>query len=247
VYLAFPSRRGLLKIRSRPKIILMRAFVGTLNILLVFGAFSLLPMANATSLIFTSALFMPVLGIIFLGEKVGIYRASAILVGFIGVLIVAQPGASDGWNLLGVGLGLGAAIIAGTLGIMLRVLGQSEAPETVTFYFLQLGMLFLLPAMPFVATLPAWDEVPFIMGLGVSGFLMQITLTIAFKYAQAAIVAPCNYTQIVWATLLGWIVFSTIPSLHIMIGSAIIVVSSLIVFLRERYLARKGRLKLASI
>ncbi len=243
VMLAFPSRRGMLRIRSKPRIIVIRAIVGTANLVLVFAAFSLLPMANATALIFASALFIPVLGVLFLGEAVGPYRASAVIIGFIGVLTVAQPGGGESWNLLGVAFGLGAALIAASLGIMLRFLGQSESPDTVTFYFLFLGALFLAPIMPFIATMPDASDVPLLIGLGVSGFLMQISLTFAFKYAEAAIVAPFNYTQIIWAALLGWLVLSEAPTLNIIIGSAIIIASSMIVILRERHLARKGRLK----
>lgn len=241
--LLMPSKRGLLKIRSRPGIIAMRAVIGTLNLMLVFGAFSLLPMANATSLIFASALFIPILGLLFLGETVGPYRGTAIVLGFIGVLIVAQPSGEAGWNMLGIAMGLGGAFIAAWLGIMLRFLGQSEAPETVTFYFLFLGGLFVAPAMPFLGTVPTWHDVPLLLGLGMSGFLMQICLTMAFKYAPAALIAPLNYTQIVWATFFGWTIFGNIPTLNILIGSAIIISSSLIVILRERYLAKQGKLK----
>jgi len=187
-----------------------------------------------------------VLGLVFLGEGVAPYRASAVVLGFIGVLIVAQP-SGESWNLLGVALGLGGAFLAGTLGIMLRVLGQSEAPETVTFYFLLIGALFLLPVMPFIAVPPTMEQVPLLIGLGAAGFLMQICLTVAFKYAPAAVVAPFNYTQILWAALLGWLVFAEIPTSNIILGSAIIIASSMIVILRERYLARQGRLKRESV
>jgi len=243
VLLAFRSRRGMLKIRSKPGIIITRSIIGTLNLLLVFGAFSLLPMANATSIIFASALFTPLLGLMFLGEGIGPYRGSAVVLGFLGVLIVAQPGGDGTWDLLGVIMGLGGAFFAAALGIMLRFLGQSESPDTVTFYFLLIGALFLAPAMPFVAKMPGTDEILLLLGLGISGSLMQITLTIAFKYAPAAVVSPFTYTQIFWASFFGWAVFGDIPTLNILIGSAIIIASSLIVILRERYLAKQGRLK----
>lgn len=243
VLLLFPSQRGLLRIRSRPRIIFIRALVGTGNVIMVFGAFSLLPMANATSILFASALFIPVLGMIFLAEAVGPYRATAVIMGFIGVLIVVQPGAGGGWSFLGVVLALGSALVAAGLGILLRLLGQSEAPQTVTFYFLFFGLLLVAPAMPFVWQTPHWEDAPFIIGLGISGVTFQITLTIAFKYAPAAVVAPLNYTQIIWATLFGWLIFSEVPTLNIIIGAAIIISSSLIVIMREHYLARKGRLK----
>lgn len=243
VLLAFPSQRGLLRIRSRPGVIALRALVGTGNVIMVFGAFSLLPMANATSILFASALFIPVLGVIFLGETVGPYRATAVIAGFIGVLIVVQPGGDGDWSLLGAVLALGGACVAATLAVMLRLLGQSEAPQTVTFYFFFLSMLIIAPIMPFVWHTPHWEDAPYIIGLGLSGLSFQITLSAAFKYAPAVLVAPLNYTQIIWATLFGWLVFSDVPTLNIIAGAAIIISSSLIVIMRERYLARKGRLK----
>jgi drug/metabolite transporter (DMT)-like permease len=236
------GRWDTLKIHSNARVIIIRSLVGTLNILLVFGAFSLLPMAHATALIFASSLFTPVLGFLVLGEHVGPYRWSAVIVGFAGVLIVAQPGADASWSILGVALGLAAACVNSTLGLMLRVLGRSETPETMTFYFLLIGAVMLAPTMPFVATMPARDEILLLLGLGFSGALMQIFMSTAFKYAPAALVSPITYTQIVWATLFGWTIFGDFPTRTILIGSAIIIVSSLIVLLRERHLARKGRL-----
>jgi drug/metabolite transporter (DMT)-like permease len=234
------NRRDILTIKGRPRVLVIRSLVGTLNILFLFGAYALLPLADATALIFTSSLFVPLLGFFFLGERVGPYRWSAIVIGFIGVLFVAQPGGE--WNALGVALGLTAAFLNAALGTMLRLLGRTETPETMTFYFLLIGALILLPAMPFIGKLPQPDEIGLFIGLGLSGSLMQFLLSTAFKYAPAALASVFNYTQIIWAVLFGWAVFGEWPALNILIGAAIIIASSLIVILRERYLARKGKL-----
>ena len=235
------GRRDILTIHSKPRVLLVRSVVGTLNIMFMFGAFSLLPLADATSLIFTSSLFVPVLGFLFLGEHVGPYRWTAIAIGFIGVLWVAQPGGAE-WNVLGVALGLIAAFFNAVLGTMLRLLGRTERPETMTFYFLLIGAVMLVPVMPFIATMPTHDEIGLLIGLGLSGSLMQFLLSTAFKYAPAALASVFSYTQIIWATLFGWAVFGDWPASNILIGAAIIITSSVIVILRERYLARKGRL-----
>ena len=234
------GRRDILKIRSKPRVLVFRSLFGTMNILFMFGAFSLLPLANVTALIFTATLFIPILGFFLLGERVGPYRWSAVAVGFVGVICVAQPGGD--WNMLGVVLGLVAAFFNAVLGTLLRLLGRTEMPETMTFYFLLIGTLALAPFMPFLGTMPARDEIGLLIGLGISGCLMQFLLSVAFKNAPAALVSIFNYTQIIWATLFGWAVFGDWPSLNILIGAAIIIASSLIVVLRERYLARKGRL-----
>jgi drug/metabolite transporter (DMT)-like permease len=232
--------RDILTIRSKPRILITRSIMGTLSVLLLFGAFSLLPMANATALIFTSALFTPIFGYFVLGERVGPYRWSAIAVGFAGVLIVAQPG-GGGWHPLGVALGLTAAVVNSSLATMLRHLGKSESPDTMTFYFLAIGLLVLTPAMPFVATPPTWQEAGLLAGLGISGVAMPLLIATAFKYAPAALVAPFNYTQMIWATLFGFTIFGEVPESNILLGSAIIIGSSLIVILREHYIARRAR------
>lgn len=234
------GRRDILKVHSRRGIMITRSLVGTMNIMFVFGTFALLPLADATAIIFTAALFTPVLGFFVLGERVGPYRWSAVVLGFIGVVIVAQPGGD--WNFAGITLGLTAAFFQAVLASMLRLLGQSERPETMTFYFLFIGFTLLAPAMPFVATVPERSEILPLIGLGLSGALMQFLLSVSYKYAPAALVSPFNYTQIVWAIFFGWAFFSDWPAPNILIGSAIIIASSLIVILRERYLARKGRL-----
>jgi drug/metabolite transporter (DMT)-like permease len=234
------NRRDILTVNSKPRIMITRSVVGTMNIMFVFGTFALLPLADATAIIFTAALFTPVLGFFLLGEHVGPYRWSAVIVGFIGVLVVAQPGGE--WNVAGIALGLTAAFFQAILASMLRLLGKSEQPETMTFYFLLIGFTLLAPAMPFIATLPTRNEILPLIGLGLSGCAMQFLLSVAYKYAPAALVSPFNYTQIVWAILFGWAFFGDWPAPNILIGAAIIIASSFIVILRERYLARKGRL-----
>lgn len=233
-------QRQILKIHSKPIVVFTRSVVATGSILCVFGAFSLLPLADATALVFTSALFVPVLGFFFLGESVGKFRWSAIVVGFAGVLLIAQPG--GGWNVWGVVLGLAAALSNAVLGTMLRLLGRTEQPATLTFYLLAAGVVLLAPLMPFFGKMPAANEIGLLIGLGVSGIAMQLLITTAFKYAPAALASAFSYTQIVWATLFGWALFGDFPAANILIGAAVIIASSIVVILRERYLARKGAL-----
>lgn len=240
IAIVFFGQRQILQIHSKPRVVITRSVVATGSILCVFGAFSLLPLADATALVFTSALFVPVLGFFFLGERVGKFRWSAVLVGFVGVLLVAQPGES--WNLAGVALGLAAALFNAVLSTMLRLLGRTENPATLTFYLVFTGMLMLAPLMPFVGKMPAPNEIGLLIGLGISGTCMQLLITTAFKYAPAALASVFSYTQIVWASLYGWALFGEWPAVNILIGAAVIIGSSIIVILRERYLARKGAL-----
>lgn len=234
-------RRHIFKIASKPRVVVLRSVVGTLSIMLMFGTYALLPMADATAIIFTSSLFTPMLGFFVLGERVGPYRWSAVLVGFIGVIVVAQPGGEEHWNSLGLTMGLTAALVNSALATMLRHLGQSESPETLTVYFLMIGSTMLAPTMPFFATVPTLEECALLLGLGLCGIAMPMLIATAFKYAPAALISPFNYTQMIWATLFGWLVFADLPATNILIGSAIIIVSSLIVVFREHHIARKAR------
>ncbi len=234
------GRRDTLRVKSKPGIVITRSVIATASVICLFAAFSLLPLADATAFIFTSALFVPVFGYFFLGERVGVYRWSAILVGFAGVLVIAQP--SGNWNLAGILFALAGAVLNATLSTMLRLLGRTERQDTLTFYLLFVGLLLVTPVMPFIAVTPTKAEIPLLIGLGLSGFSMQLLLSTAFKYAPAALAALFSYTQIVWATLFGWAIFSEWPAPHILIGTAIIVTASVFVVLRENYLARKGRL-----
>jgi drug/metabolite transporter (DMT)-like permease len=234
------GRREILAIKSKPYVVFSRSIIATASIMCLFAAFSLLPLADATALVFTSALFVPIFGFFFLGERVGPYRLSAIIVGFIGVLIIAQP--TGEWNLLGVMFALSAAIFNAVLSTMLRLLGRTEHPATLTFYLMAVGGILLAPAMPFVATVPAKSEIGLLIALGLCGLGMQLLLSTAFKYTPAALAALFSYTQIIWATLFGWLIFDDWPASNIILGAAIIVVASVFVVLRESYLARKGRL-----
>jgi drug/metabolite transporter (DMT)-like permease len=236
------GRRDILLIQSKPGVVFTRSVVATLSITCLFAAFSLLPLADATALVFTSALFVPVFGFFFLGERVGRYRWSAILVGFAGVLVIAQP--TGDWNLLGVTFAIAAAVLNATLATMLRLLGRTERPETLTFYLLFVGLVLLAPAMPFIGKMPSAHEIWLFIALGLTGVVMQLLLSTAFKYAPAALASLFSYTQIIWATIFGWAIFGDWPASNIIIGAAIIITASIFVVLREHYLARKGRMTL---
>jgi drug/metabolite transporter (DMT)-like permease len=236
IAIALFRRREILQVQSKPYVVFTRSVVATLSVICLFGAFSLLPLADATALVFTSALFVPVFGFFF----VGVYRWSAIAVGFAGVLVIARP--TGDWNALGVAFALGAAVLNATLATMLRLLGRTERPETLTFYLLFAGLILLTPVVPFIGTLPAASDIPLIIALGLSGVVMQLLLSTAFKYTPAALAALFSYTQIIWATLFGWAIFGQLPAWNIAAGAAVIVMASIFVALREHYLARKGRL-----
>lgn len=225
------GKRDILAIQSKPAAIGVRAVVGAISLITTFAAYSLMPMAETTVLLFTASLFIPVLGVIFLHEKVGPYRWAAVAIGFIGVVIMTSPAGSV--NGLGVTVALIAALMHATLQIILRYLGKFERPETVAFYFLVIGTLVTALPLPFVAVIPTVAELPLLLGLGLSGAAAQWLLSVAFRNAPAAIVTVFNYSGIVWATFFGWLIWNDWPLPAVLAGAAVVIASNGVVIWRE--------------
>ena len=236
------GKRDILIIRSKPSLVGLRALLGAVSLMTTFAAFSLMPMAETTVLLFTASLFIPVLGVIFLGERVGPYRWSAVVIGFAGVVIMTGPVGQV--SAIGITVAIAAALMHATLQIVLRYLGRYERPETITFYFLVIGTLVTALPLPFVAVTPTMAEVPLLFGVGLSGALAQWLLSIAFRNAPAAIVTVFNYSGIVWATLFGWLIWNDWPLPTVLIGAGVVIASNGLIIWRE---SRTGRITGARI
>jgi drug/metabolite transporter (DMT)-like permease len=236
------GKRDILVIRARPMLIGIRAVLGVVGLVVTFSAFRLMPMADTTALLFTSSLFIPLLGVVFLHESVAPYRWSAVIVRFIGVVIMANPGGEV--FTLGILIALGAALVHATLQIILRYLGPYETPETISFYFFAIGILLTALPMPFIGVRPTLAEVPLLLGVGLSGTAAQWLLSIAYRHARAAIVTVFNYSQIIWSTLFGWMIWNEWPLPHVMLGATIVIASNFLMIWRE---SRLGRLSDARI
>jgi len=236
------GKRDILVIQSKPSLVGFRAVLGSLSLMTTFAAFSLMPMAETTVLLFTASLFIPVLGVFFLRERVGPYRWVAVAVGFIGVVIMARPTAHI--SAIGVAVAITAAFMHATLQIVLRYLGRFERPETITFYFLVIGTLITALPLPFVAVTPTMTEVPLLFGVGLSGAVAQWLISTAFRHAPAAVVTVFNYTGIVWSTLFGWLIWNDFPVPAVLIGAAVVIAASGFIIWRE---SRAGRVTGARI
>jgi len=230
------GKREILVIRSKPTIVGIRAVVGCVSLMTTFLAFSLMPMADTTVLLFTSSLFIPVLGVIFLKEHVGPYRWAAVIIGFTGVVIMLQP-TGDVYT-LGIAVAMIAALMHAILQIVLRYLGRFERPLTVTFYFVVIGTLVTALPLPFVAVQPTMAEIPLLFGVGLSGAVAQWLLSTAYHHAPAAIVTVFNYSNIVWATLFGWLIWNDWPLPAVFAGAAVVIASNLLMVWRESRLGK---------
>lgn len=227
---------------------LRRSFLGATGMFFTFGSIVLLPLAEATTLGFTVPIFATILSAFFLREKVGLHRWAAVIVGFIGVLIVIQPG-GGGFPLKGALVGLMAALMVGIISLQLRDLGKTEAPPTTVFYFslLSSSMLLLLHFAPLPGPIEAalaWGTTshsPYqwmlIAGLGLCGGLGQIALTASLRYAPVSTVVGMDYTSLIWSTAYGWLIWSVLPGTSTWMGAPIIIASGLYIAWREHRLS----------
>lgn len=218
--------------------VVARAVLGTISLIITFAAFAAMPMADTTSFLFTASLIIPILGYFFLGERVGIFRIMAIIIGFAGVMIMINP--SGQTNLIGVGLALTAAMFHASLQTVLRFLGRTESPVTITFYFVAIGTIVAAIPLPWVGQGPAMADIPIFIAVGLSGALAQYLLSMAFGNAPAAVVTVFSYSGIIWATFLGWLIWSDWPTLNIWIGGSIVIICNIFMIWRE---ARLGKVK----
>jgi drug/metabolite transporter (DMT)-like permease len=225
------DRRDILELNTKPLLVGLRAVLGTVSLTITFLAYSLMPLADTTALLFTSSLFIPVLAVIVLKEHVGPYRWFAVLVGFAGVIVMTRP--TGDVYVLGISVALTAAFLHAVLQIILRYLGRYESPETVSFYFFVIGAVVTGAAMPFVAHTPSVSEIPLLLGVGLSGAAAQWMLSTAYKNAPAAVVTVFNYTSIIWATLFGWMIWNEWPVTAVIVGAVIVVASNMLIIWRE--------------
>lgn len=230
------GRREILVIQSKPRAIALRAVLGTVTLITTFAAYSLMPMAETAVLLFTASLFVPVLGVAILGEKVGPYRWTAVLVGFVGVAIMVNPTGET--NTLGVTLALCAALMQAFMSTLLRHMSGHERPETITFYFFVIGTFVTGLALPFVATGPTLAEIPLFFGIGLSGAAAQWLYSTALKNTPLAVVAIFNYSSIVWAMLFGWLIWNDWPLPIVLAGSVVVIASNMLIVWRENRLRK---------
>lgn len=209
-----------------------RTAVGLSGMVMLFSSLALLPLAEATTLQFTVPIFATILGALLLGEPTGWHRWVAVLTGFAGVLIVAQPGGGH-FPLWGTLAGLAYGLITAVVSILLRSIGRTEAPLTTVFWFATLSMVVLVPWYLLDHRGHPWPVWAMLIGLGVLGTAGQLGLTGSLKLAPVSVVVPMDYSSLIWATLLGFLVFGTIPGISTLVGAPVIVGSGLYIVWRE--------------
>lgn len=210
-----------------------RTAVGLVGMLATFGAVLLLPLADATTLQFTVPLFGTLLGAVLLREAVGVQRWAAVAVGFVGVLVVTQPG-TGALPPAGAAVGLVAAVFVALVAILLRQIGRTESALTTVFWFSALSVPPLGLAYAFFFQRHDAGTWAIMLSVGLVGGLAQLALTAAVRHAPVSAVIPMDYSSLFWGTLYGWALFGTLPGWGTALGAPIIVASGLYIVWRER-------------
>jgi drug/metabolite transporter (DMT)-like permease len=213
-----------------------RAAMGLAGMALNFGGMILLPMAEATTISLSVPIFATIFAALLLGEPTGRARWSAVVLGFVGVLVVVQPGGSGsfaGDHMTGALVALGGAIMTALITIAVRDLGRTENTVAIVFWFSLLSLVPLGAALPFVWVPHSAGDWGLLVLLGLSGAVVQMCLTGALRLAPVSVVIPMDYSSLLWSIAFGWWIFGTFPATSTWIGAPIIIGSGLFIAWRE--------------
>lgn len=235
-----PGFAGVATRRMRAHV--LRCVVGLSAMACTFTALLALPLAEATTIGFSMPIFATILGALVLGEPTGWRRWAAVFAGFAGVVIVTQPG-SGHFPLWGAVAGIGGAVLTASVSILLRRIGKTERPMTTVFWFSTLSLLPLGLGYAFGARAHPPLVWAILVGIGLLGGAAQLAMTASLARGAVSLVVPMDYTSLIWATGLGWLVFGTLPTAATWIGAPVIVASGLYIVWREHV---RRRIELAT-
>lgn len=214
-----------------PGIHLLRIFFALGALSLGFTAFIELPVAESTALGFAKSFFVSIFAIFILKETVGARRWAAVFAGFLGVLIMLQPG-TDNFSIYSI-YAIAGAGCAGFVMVLIRLMSRTENPKTIlAWQAVGVGLIMIIPGIWFWK-MPTPFEWGLIFALGVLSYLAQIFNIMAYKYGEASLMASLDYSRLIYATILGYIFFDTLPSGTTWIGASIVIVAAIYTVWRE--------------
>ena len=215
-----------------------------------FLALAYLPLVNVTVLSYTTPLFTIMLAALLLGEKVRIYRWSAVLTGFIGVFITlspklifdaaSDPAQIDSVAMIGTALALTGALCAAFSSIAVRHLNSIEKPSRIVLIYTLTGVVAGLATLGFGWKMPDFHQFLLLAGGGLAGGIGQIAMTLSLRHAQASLLAPFDYTTMIWAIALGYLFMAEVPTGATIIGALTVIAAGLCAMWRENRLAKQA-------
>ena len=218
---------------KRPGLHSLRCIAGLIAIVAIFIALRKLPLATVVSISFAAPIFTTIFSIFLLSEKVGVYRWLAVLVGFIGILIITEPGISE-LNInyiFPIIFCLGLSYVA----ITLRQLSSTEPVWLISLFFSIAITLLSLLTIPFGWVMPSFNHFVILSLIGVFGGVSNLWLSQSYKYSEVSLVTPLKYLTLVFAIIFGYFIWDEIPTVKTLIGAFLVIISTLIIFRREIY------------
>ena len=218
---------------KRPGLHSLRCIAGLIAIIAIFIALRKLPLATVVSISFAAPIFTTIFSIFLLSEKVGIYRWLAVIVGFIGILIITEPGISNLniYYIFPIIFCLGLSYVA----ITLRQLSTTEPVWLISLFF-SIAITFLsFLTLPFGWVMPSFNHFLILSLVGIFGGVSNLWLSQSYKYSEVSLVTPLKYLTLVFAIIFGYFIWDEIPTIKTLIGAILVIVSTLIIFRREIY------------
>ncbi len=216
---------------KRPMLHFSRCFFGLMALLSIFIALRNLPLATVVSISFAAPIFTTIFSIFFLSEKVGHFRWLAVFVGFVGIIIISEPGLSslNVYYIFPVIFVLGMSYVA----ISIRQLSSTEPVWLISLYFSAAITLAGLFTIPYGWLMPNLIDLILLSLIGIFGGVANLWLSQSYKFSEVSLVTPLKYLALVFAIIFGYFIWDEIPTIKTLVGSTLVIISSVIIFRRE--------------
>ncbi len=222
---------------SNVKLMVVRSLAGVVGWYCFFAGLKYLPLATVMALFFSFPIFLTALSVPLLGDTVGPRRWAAVLVGFVGVLLITRPGAALEWPMLYV---LGASLSWAMVAILTRKLGKTESTSTMVFYALAAFVVIMAVPIYWFWETPSFNDLALVSLAALVGVSAQMCLIRAYSIAEPSVIGPMEYTGLVWAVLFGYVIWGDVPGVFTLAGGLIIAASGLYIIHREAGGFRRG-------
>jgi len=218
---------------KRPGLHFLRCASGLIALVAIFIALRKLPLATVVSISFAAPIFTTIFSIFLLNEKVGIFRWLAVIVGFLGILIITEPGISELniYYIFPIIFCLGLSYVA----ITIRQLSSTEPVWLISFYFSLSITLLSLTTIPQGWVMPSLSHLVLLSLIGIFGGVANLWLSQSYKYSEVSLVTPLKYLALVFAIIFGYFIWEEIPTIKTLAGALLVIISTLIIFRREIY------------
>ena len=209
----------------------LRCIFGLIALVAIFTALRNLPLATVVSISFAAPIFTTIFSIFLLKEKVGFYRWLAVIVGFIGIIVITAPGFSslNIYYLYPIIFCLGLSYVA----IAIRQLSTSEPVWLISLYFSVAITLLSFLTIPYGWVMPSRNDLVILSLVGIFGGVANLWLSQSYKYSEVSLVTPLKYLALVFAIIFGYFIWGEVPTIKTLLGAALVIISSIIIFRRE--------------